>query len=150
MGYNGKYIWVMFLIIKFMQTPDLKTKVALVEDDPFLSKVLAFRLKEENFNVILAADGEQAIKVIKSERPDLILLDLLLPKKSGFEVLEEIKKDETTKKIPVIILSNLGQQTDIDKGMQLGAVDYLVKANFGIKDIVEKIKEILAKAQSQA
>lgn len=133
-----------------MQTPDLKTKVALVEDDPFLSKVLAFRLKEENFNVILAADGEQAIKVIKSERPDLILLDLLLPKKSGFEVLEEIKKDETTKKIPVIILSNLGQQTDIDKGMQLGAVDYLVKANFGIKDIVEKIKEILAKAQSQA
>lgn len=109
-----------------------------------MSKVLSLRLKEEGFAVSTAFDGEQAIMVIKGEKPDLVLLDLLLPKKSGFEVLEEIKKDESTKKIPVIILSNLGQQTDIDKGMQLGAIDYLVKANFGIKDIVAKIKERLA------
>ena len=133
-----------------MGNSDHKIKIVLVEDDPFLSKVLAFRLGEENFNIVLAEDGEQAIKKIKSEKPELVLLDLLLPKKSGLEVLEEIKKDENTKKIPVIILSNLGQQTDIIKGLQLGAVDYLVKANFGIKDIVEKIKEILIKTKSQA
>src|SRR3989344_515758 len=132
-----------------MGNSDHKIKIVLVEDDPFLSKVLAFRLGEENFNIVLAEDGEQAIKKIKSEKPELVLLDLLLPKKSGLEVLEEIKKDENTKKIPVIILSNLGQQTDINKGLQLGAVDYLVKANFGIKDIVEKIKEILIKTNSQ-
>lgn len=127
-----------------MENTGSKIKIILVEDDQFLSKVLSLRLKEEGFAVSTAFDGEQAIMVIKGEKPDLVLLDLLLPKKSGFEVLEEIKKDESTKKIPVIILSNLGQQTDIDKGMQLGAIDYLVKANFGIKDIVAKIKERLA------
>lgn len=129
---------------KIMENTAQKIKIVLVEDDQFLSKVLALRLREEGFNVVAAFDGEQGIMVTKNERPDLVLLDLLLPKKSGFEVLEEIKKDENTKKIPVIILSNLGQQTDIDKGIQLGAVDYLVKANFGIKDIVAKIKERLA------
>lgn len=127
-----------------MENSSPKTKIALVEDDHFLSKVLAFRLREEGFDVAVAADGEEAIKVIKKDKPNLVLLDLLLPKKSGFDVLAEIKADENTKKIPVIILSNLGQQTDIDKGIQLGAIDYLVKANFGIKDIVAKIKERLA------
>lgn len=127
-----------------MENADQKIKIVLVEDDQFLSKVLSLRLREEGFNVVTAFDGVEGVAVIKSEKPGLVLLDLLLPKKNGFEVLEEIKKDGSTKNIPVVILSNLGQQTDIDKGMQLGAVDYLVKANFGIKDIVAKIKERLA------
>lgn len=124
-----------------------KIKIVLVEDDQFLSKILAFRLKDEGFDVVLASDGQEAIVVIKKERPDIVLLDLLLPKKSGFEVLEEVKLDEAVKQIPIVILSNLGQRTDIDKGLKLGAIDYLVKANFGIKDIVLKIKEHIAKIE---
>lgn len=124
-----------------------KIKIVLVEDDQFLSKILAFRLKDEGFDVVLASDGQEAIIVIKKERPDVVLLDLLLPKKSGFEVLEEIKFDDTVKQIPVIILSNLGQRTDIDKGLKLGASDYLVKANFSIEDIILKIKEHIIKVK---
>lgn len=124
-----------------------KIKIVLVEDDQFLSKILAFRLKDEGFDVVLASDGQEAIIIIKKERPDIVLLDLLLPKKSGFEVLEEVKLDDVVKQIPVIILSNLGQRTDIDKGLKLGAIDYLVKANFSIKDIVLKIKEHIVKIE---
>lgn len=126
-----------------MEITDSKIKIVIVEDDQFLAKVLMFRLEEEGFYVALAANGETAIETIKNENPAIVLLDLLLPKKSGFEVLEEMKSDEVIKNIPVIILSNLGQQTDIDKGIQLGAIDYLVKANFSIQDIVLKIKEHL-------
>lgn len=134
-------------MLLYMETADSKIKIVLVEDDQFLSKVLTFRLEEEGFYVVSATDGEVATRIIKSEKPAIVLLDLLLPKKSGFEVLEEIKLDEVTKNIPVIILSNLGQQTDIDKGIQLGAVDYLVKASFSINDIVLKIKEYLIKSK---
>ena len=122
-----------------------KIKIVLVEDDQFLSKILILRLVEEGFDVVLADNGQDAAGVIKKENPNIVLLDLLLPKKNGFEVLEEIKLDAKINQIPVIILSNLGQQTDINKGLKLGATDYLVKANFGIKDIVSKIKEHLAK-----
>ena len=122
-----------------------KIKIVLVEDDQFLSKILILRLVEEGFDVVLADNGQDAAGVIKKENPNIVLLDLLLPKKNGFEVLEEIKLDAKINQIPVIILSNLGQQTDINKGLKLGAIDYLVKANFGIKDIVSKIKEHLAK-----
>ena len=122
-----------------------KIKIVLVEDDQFLSKILILRLVEEGFDVVLADNGQDAAGIIKKENPNIVLLDLLLPKKNGFEVLEEIKLDAKINQIPVIILSNLGQQTDINKGLKLGAIDYLVKANFGIKDIVSKIKEHLAK-----
>lgn len=133
------------LTLLSMEITDSKIKIVIVEDDQFLAKVLMFRLEEEGFRVALAANGEVAIEIIKNENPAIILLDLLLPKKSGFEVLAEMKLDEVIKNIPVIILSNLGQQTDIDKGIQLGAIDYLVKANFSIQDIVLKIKEHLVK-----
>ena len=121
-----------------------KIKVVLVEDDKFLSEVLIFRLKDEGFDAIPVDNGETAYATIKKENPNIVLLDLLLPKKNGFEVLQELKADPVTNPIPVVILSNLGQQTDLDKGRQLGAVDYLVKANFSIGDIVAKIKQYLA------
>lgn len=133
-----------------MENPYLRTKIVLVEDDQFLSKILMFRLKEEGFDVALAFDGERAIEVVKREKPNIILLDLLLPKKSGFDVLQEIKLDATISQIPVIILSNLGQQSDVAKGLQLGADDYLIKANFSIKEVVAKIKEYLIKSKVQA
>ncbi len=115
-------------------------KILLVEDDKFLLKFFAARLKEEDFEVVLAEDGEEAVRKVKEEKPDLILLDLILPKKDGFAVLKEIKSDEKTKNIPVFVLSNLGQESDREKAKELGAVDYLVKVNFDLKEIIKKIK----------
>jgi len=115
-------------------------KILLVEDDKFLLKFFAARLKEEDFEVVLAEDGEEAVRRVKEEKPDLILLDLILPKKDGFAVLKEIKSDEKTKNIPVFVLSNLGQESDREKAKELGAVDYLVKVNFDLKEIIKKIK----------
>ena len=115
-------------------------RILLVEDDKFLLKFFAARLKEEDFEVVLAEDGEEAVRKVKEEKPDLILLDLILPKKDGFAVLKEIKSDEKTKNIPVFVLSNLGQESDREKAKELGAVDYLVKVNFDLKEIIKKIK----------
>ena len=122
-------------------------KVLLVEDDLFLSKILSSKFKKEGFLVELAMDGEEGLKKVKSFAPDIILLDLIMPKKNGFEVLEEIKLNDKTKNIPVIILSNLGQNSDVSKGKELGAVDYLVKANFSLKEVVAKVREHLAKSK---
>lgn len=120
-------------------------KILLAEDDPFLSSLLKNRFQKEGFDVSLAKDGEETIKFLKSIRPDLVLLDIILPKKSGFEVLEEIKADPklSAEKIPVIIISNLGQPEDVAKGQQLGAIDYFVKAKTSIDELVQKIKEFL-------
>ena len=117
-------------------------KILLVEDDKFLRVLLEKRLKTEGFEVDIAVDGEEAVSKTTSFTPDLILLDIILPKKSGFTFLEEIQKDENLKKINVIILSNLGQSEDIEKGKQLGAIDYFVKASTSIEELVRKIKEI--------
>ena len=127
--------------------PITNAKVLVVEDDMFLAKILSTKLEKEGFSVVLAFDGEEALNKLKKEIPDLILLDLILPKKNGFEVLEEIKLDDKLNKIPVIILSNLGQQSDVVKGKELGAVDYLIKANFSLDEVISKIKEHLIKAK---
>ena len=120
------------------------TKVLVAEDDKFLSKAYAAKLKKEGFDVVLAGNGEEAVEKTKSEKPDVVLLDLIMPKKDGFDSLSDIKKDQTTKNIPVVILSNLGQEEDIERGKKLGAVDYLVKSNISIQDVVNKIKQVLA------
>ncbi len=118
-------------------------KILLVEDDPFLSNLLKVRLQRENIDVTLARDGEEAVKYLTSSRPSLILLDLILPKKSGFEILEKISTDPQLKDMPVIIISNLGQTSDIQRGKELGAVEYFVKAKISIDDLVGKVKEFL-------
>jgi len=120
-----------------------KPQILVVEDDQFLRKIYLTKLSSENFDVITAVDGEEAISVSKKEVPDLILLDLILPKIDGFEVLRELKNDPKTRDIPVIILSNLGQESDIERGMKLGAQDYLVKARFSINEVVSKIRAAL-------
>jgi len=120
-------------------------KILLVEDDQFLSNLLKVRLQRENIEVILARDGEEALKRLADSRPALILLDLILPKKSGFEVLEKISTDPQLKDMPVIIISNLGQTSDIQRGKELGAVEYFVKAKISIDDLILKIKEFLTK-----
>lgn len=121
-------------------------KIILIEDDKFLMNALRVKLTEARFELSIAEDGEEAIKMLSSLQPDLILLDLILPKKDGFSVLEEIKQNEKLKKIPVIIISNLGQKEDIDRGIKLGAADYIVKADTSIQGIIEKINKFLPKS----
>lgn len=120
-------------------------KVLLVEDDIFLSSLLKNRLLKEGLEVSLAQDGEEAIKLLKDEKPNLILLDLILPKKSGFEVMEEIRSDPSLqiKETPIVIISNLGQEIDIKKGEELGALEYFIKAKTSLDDLVRKIKEFI-------
>lgn len=117
--------------------------ILIVEDDKFLRELISQKLTKEQYNVSEATDGEEGIKKIKKEKPDLVLLDLILPGIDGFEVLAQMKEDQSVTKIPVIILSNLGQREDIERGLKLGAVDYLVKAHFTPGEIIEKIKKVL-------
>jgi len=124
-----------------------KPTILLVEDDPFLSSILQLKLDKENFKTIRAADGEEALNILIEQgiRPDVILLDLILPKKNGFEVLETIRQDPTLEKLPVIIISNLGQPSDIDRGKALGVIDYFVKAKLSVDELVNKVKEEIIK-----
>jgi len=105
-------------------------------------------LDKENFKTIRAADGEEALNLLTEQglKPDAILLDLILPKKNGFEVLETIRQDPTLEKLPVIIISNLGQPSDIERGKSLGVIDYFVKARLSVDDLVNRIKDELTAA----
>jgi len=116
-------------------------KILLIEDDKFLRTVLERKLMNEGFEVISAVDGDEALEKIISNKPDIVLLDIILPKKSGFLILENIKKDPELSKIPVFIVSNLGQEEDVKKGLSLGAIEYFVKAKVSLDDIVKKMKE---------
>lgn len=120
-----------------------KNKILVVEDETFLVKIYSVKLKKEGFDVSIATDGEEAVKLAAEVKPDLILLDLILPKLNGFEALERIRQNPINKSTPVLVLSNLGQEEDIKRAESLGATDYLVKANFSIQDIVAKIKQVL-------
>jgi len=117
--------------------------ILVVEDDKFLRELISQKLVKESYNVSEAVDGEEGLKKVKDEKPDLVLLDLILPGIDGFEVLARMREEQGVAKIPVIILSNLGQKEDIEKGLSLGAVDYLVKAHFTPGEIIGKIKRIL-------
>lgn len=123
--------------------PDAKVKVLIVDDDAFLSGIYATKLEIEGFEVITASDGEEGVAAALKELPSLILLDVLMPKLDGFETLRRLKSEPSTKDIPVIMLTNLGQKEDIDKGLQDGAVDYLIKAHFVPAEAVDKIKKVL-------
>jgi DNA-binding response OmpR family regulator len=118
-------------------------KILIIEDDKFLRELIAKKLNEEGFGVDEAVDGEEGLRKSKEGKPNLILLDLILPGIDGFEVLAKIKQDPEIKSIPVIILSNLGQKEDIEKGLKLGAFDYLVKAHFTPGEIIEKVRNAL-------
>jgi len=122
-----------------------KKKIILGEDDKYISRAYSDGLSDAGFEVIVASDGEEVLDHAKKQKPDLILLDLIMPIKNGFETLEELKMDDELKKIPVIVLSNLGQDSDVEKGEQLGAVDYLIKSNFSMDEVIEKVKFHLAK-----
>jgi DNA-binding response OmpR family regulator len=118
-------------------------KILIVEDEAALNQALMEFLIEEGFKVLSAQDGERGLEMAQQEMPDLILLDVILPKKDGYEVLDAIKKNEKTKKIPVIMLTNLESQEDILEALEKGATTYLVKSDYRLDDVVKKIKETL-------
>ncbi len=120
-----------------------KAKLLIIEDDVFLRNLLVNKLTKDGYVISDAIDGPSAIKILQTEHPDLILTDLLLPGMDGFALLGEFKKNPEIAKIPVIVLSNLGSQEDIDRVMALGASDYLIKANFTLDEIVKRINQIL-------
>lgn len=117
--------------------------VLVVEDDQFLRDLIVKKLNEEGLKTLQAIDGEEGLRMTHEKKPAIVLLDLILPGIDGFEVLKQIKADAVLSKIPVVILSNLGQKDDIDRGLKLGAADYLIKAHFTPGEIVQKVKEIL-------
>ena len=123
---------------------DQKKKILLIEDDKFLLKLYSDKLNREGFEVSMAASGEEGLSKVSAEKPDLVLLDIILPQKNGFDILSEIKLNPATKNIPVIMLTNLGQESDIKTGFELGAADYLVKTDFSITKLPEVVRKYLA------
>ena len=116
-------------------------KILFIEDEFSLQKTLGEFLRKNGYEVISALDGETGLRVAKEKLPDLILLDLILPRKHGLDVLKDLKNDKKTKDIPVIILTNLESLEGVQKAIELGATTYLVKANYSLEEVVEKIKE---------
>lgn len=119
------------------------TKVLVIEDDKFLRELIIRKLNAENFNVVEAIDGEEGLKKAGAEKPDIVLLDIVLPGIDGFEILKRMKADPELSKIPVIMLTNLGQRDDIQRGIDMGAVDYLIKAHFTPSEIIERVKKVM-------
>ena len=131
------------------QSSQKKPRILIVEDDTFLAGIYASKFESAGFAVTLVTDGEAGLKMAEKEIPDAILLDVLLPKKDGFEVLEGIKRNTATHSVPVLLLTNLGQREDVERGLKLGASDYLIKAHFLPHETVDKGKRVLAAAKGK-
>lgn len=121
----------------------MKPKILLVEDDPSLGKIYQVELEMDGFEVVLATDGEAGLESAKTTKPNLILLDIVLPKLNGLLVLEKLKKDEEAKNIPVIVITNFGQEDNVKKAFTLGAEDFVLKYQTTPAELVKKIKGIL-------
>ena len=121
-----------------------KRSILLIDDDPFLVDMYTLKFQEGGFEVKSARDGQTALDILKQDSlPDLILLDVVMPHLDGFEILKILKADERLKSIPVILLTNVGQKDDVEKGITLGADDYIVKAHFTPSEVVERVNKLL-------
>jgi len=116
-------------------------KILLVEDEEIMIGLLQKKLTNEGYEVSVARDGEEGLKAMREVRPDLVLLDIIMPKMGGFEVMEEMNKDKELKKIPVIVISNSGQPVELDKAQKLGAKDWLIKTEFDPQEVIDKVKK---------
>lgn len=121
-----------------------RKKIVIIEDDLFILKALEIKLASKDVEILVANDGEDGLRLVREAKPDLVLLDLILPKMHGFKVLEILKNDQTVKQIPVIILTNLGQREEEKQGRSLGALDYFVKANTSLETIIKRVEDVLA------
>ena len=119
-------------------------KILIVEDDVFLANAYRVKLVKAGFEIQMATDGVEALNILKTFIPDLILLDLIMPVKDGFSTLHDIKANPTLKAIPVLVASNLGQEEDIERAKKLGAIDFIVKSNVTLAQLVEKINNIVS------
>ncbi len=117
--------------------------ILIIEDDAMLRDMYVLKFEKSGFTVSQAAEGAEGLELAKKKKPDIILLDIILPKMDGFAVLESIKSVDALKDVPVVLLTNLGQDTDREKGKKLGAVDYIVKANVTPAQVEEQIKKLL-------
>lgn len=127
------------------------TSILLVEDDVFISGMYQTKLSALGYTFELKEDGESAWERLQQDPlPDLVLLDVVLPRKDGFEILEDIRGDARTKNLPVILLTNLGQKPDVERGVKLGADDYIIKAHYTPSEVVEKIKHVLAQRSHES
>ncbi|MBI5787164.1 MAG: response regulator [Candidatus Niyogibacteria bacterium] len=126
---------------------ETKQKIVILEDDLALAKSLSSALSKNGCEVFSAVDGETGLRLIEEKRPDLIVLDIVLPRKSGFEVMEEIASKEDLKRIPVMVLTNLESSHDVNRMLELGVKSFLVKANYSLDEVVAKIKETLDKSK---
>lgn len=122
-------------------------KILVVEDEELLSSIIVRELANDGHEVKAAYNGEEAVQHASSDTPELILLDLIMPKMDGFQVLDTLKKDPKTSSIPVVVLSNLGQKEDIEKAKSSGAFDYMVKINFAPKEVCAKVKDIMERVK---
>jgi DNA-binding response OmpR family regulator len=122
-----------------------KIKVLIIEDDSYISDMYKIKLESDNFEVVIAEDGVIGLKQLEKYRPDVILLDVVMPKVDGFSVLKTIKNNSEIKNIPVVMLTNLGQKDNVERGFELGASGYIIKAHFTPSEVVKKVKEILEK-----
>jgi len=135
-------IMAVYKYFKFM--PNEKKKLVLIaEDDTMIGSMYRTKLEASGFEVIIANNGGDALKLALENRPDILLLDIIMPQLDGFSVMQELAINDKTKKIPVIFLTNLGTEEDIDKGKKLGAADYIVKANLTPTEVVEKVKKYI-------
>jgi len=116
-----------------------KKKILLIEDDSFISQMYSMKFRQLPFDFLVAKDGAQGLEMIKKEKPDLVLLDIILPEIDGFEVLRILKEDPELRSIPVVLLTNLGQQENTQKGMAMGAKDYIIKAHSTPQEVVDKV-----------
>lgn len=123
--------------------PGKKATILLVEDDQMISTMYQTKFSLEGYAIDVASDGQTGLEKAKSMKPDVILLDIILPRLDGFSILKEVKADPATSKIPVILLTNLGQDEDVKKGKTLGADDYFIKSNHTPAEIVAKVKDVL-------
>lgn len=124
-------------------------RILLAEDDRFLRRAAEATLRQQGFAVTVAADGEEALRLARDAPPDLVLLDLIMPKVHGFEVLRALREDPRTAAVPVIVLSNLGQEADVQRALEAGASAYLVKANLSLQELSRKVRDALGAGEGR-
>jgi len=120
-------------------------KILLIEDEEIMVNLLQRKLTQEGYEISVARDGEEGLKLIREAVPDLVLLDIIMPKKGGFEVMEVMQKDKELREIPVIIISNSGQPVELDRAKELGAKDWLIKTDFDPQEVLDKVVKQIGK-----
>ncbi len=125
-----------------------KCKILIIEDETALLYALKAELSQNNFEVLTAVDGEKGLEAIEQEKPNVVILDLLLPGIDGFEILRRTKKNPATKNIPIIVITNLGDKESFEKGKKLGADDYLVKTDYSLEEVIKKLNNLIEKSKA--